>query len=154
MPADVDAKLPEQRIVEAAAVLPPACGVTGWAALRWHGGRWFDGLADGGRTQRPVVLATASHDIRAQPGISVSQERLDPRELEVVDALPVTSAVRSVCFEMRYAANVRWAVVRLDMAAYDGLVSVSELGIYAAAHQGWTGIPQCRQAYALADENS
>ena len=34
---DVDSDSVEQRIVEAAAVLPSYGGVTGWAALRWAG---------------------------------------------------------------------------------------------------------------------
>ena len=50
---------PEQRIVEAAARLPAYGRVTGWAALRWMGGVWFDGLSEGGRVVRPVDLATA-----------------------------------------------------------------------------------------------
>src|SRR5262245_65964397 len=56
VPAGVDATVPEQRIVEAAAVLPPYGGVTGWAALRWGGATWFDGRTVHG-APRPVVLA-------------------------------------------------------------------------------------------------
>jgi hypothetical protein len=36
VPADAE-QTTEQRIVEAAAVLPAYGGVTGWAALRWLG---------------------------------------------------------------------------------------------------------------------
>ena len=42
VPADVERTV-EQRIVEAAALLHGWGGVTGWAALRWLGGYWFDG---------------------------------------------------------------------------------------------------------------
>src|SRR3954469_2721021 len=66
----------EQRIVEAAAVLPAYGGVTGWAALRWLGGTWFDGTD--ARGQRPVVLALMDSSIRAQRGIALSEERVDP----------------------------------------------------------------------------
>jgi hypothetical protein len=55
---------------------------------------------------------------------------------------------------MRYAPSERHAVVVLDMAAYDDLVSIGELSTYAGAHSGWTGIPRCRDAVPLADENS
>src|SRR3954469_16882880 len=69
VPAGVDESVPEQRIVEAAAVLPAYGGVTGWAALRWLGASWMTGLAPGGQTPLPVVLVTAGDDIRPQPRI-------------------------------------------------------------------------------------
>jgi hypothetical protein len=146
--------VPEQRIVEASVVLPRFGGVTGWAALRWAGGVWFDGTTGGGRDLRVVTLATGYADVLNQPGIQISQERLGPTELMVTDGLSVTSHVRSVCFEMRYASSTRAAVEVLDMAAYSDLVSIDEVTCYALHHSGWTGIPQCRDALALADESS
>jgi hypothetical protein len=154
VPSDVDDGVPEQRIVEAAAVLPDYGGVTGWAALRWLGGTWFDGLEPDAATRRPVWLVTMCCDIRDQPGIRVSGERLNPADLTTVDNLRVTTAVRSVVFEMRYAASVRDAVVKADMAMRDDLVSTDELWAYALTHPGWTGIPQCRSALLLTNENS
>ena len=98
-------------------------------------------------------LATAGDDIRPQTGVRISAERLDPRDLIVVDGISLTSAVRSTCFEMRYAADERQAAATLSMAAYYDLVSVEELAEYAGRHSGWTGIPQCRKAIPLAEEN-
>ncbi|MCW2764309.1 MAG: hypothetical protein JWO11_268 [Nocardioides sp.] len=154
VPSPVDGESADQRIVEAAAVLPEYGGVTGWAALSWLGGRWFTGTGWGGVRTLPVWLATGGSDIRPQPGIAVSAERLNPRDLIEHDGLAITTAVRSVCFEMRYAPAMRLAVVSLDMAAYDDLVSTDEEQAYANLHSGWTGIPQCREAVPLADENS
>jgi len=154
LPASVDGAVPEQRIVEASMVLPRFGGVTGWAALRWAGGGWFDGQLHGGRGTRPVTLGTGYSDVRDQPGIKISQERLGPSELLVLDGMSVTSHVRSVCFEMRYAAGLRAAVLALDMAAYSDLVSIEEAADYALLHSGWTGIPQCRAALGLSEENS
>ncbi len=154
MPSELDATLPEQRIVEAAAVLPDFGGVTGWAGLRWAGGAWFDGSGAGGVGRRPVVLATGYADVLGQPGIDVSQERLGPAELTRIDGLWITEPVRSLCFEMRYAGSDRAAVEALDLAAYSDLVSVAEAADYARGRNGWTGIPRCRRALALADENS
>lgn len=148
MPAWVDDQSVEQRIVEAAAHLPRYGGVTGWAALRWMGGRWFGGAG------RDVTLATGDLHARARPGVAICEEKVDPSELEVVDGLRVTTAVRSVCFAMRYAPSVRAAVAALDMAAYSDLVSIDELQDYALAHPAWTGIPQCRDAIPHADENA
>lgn len=152
VPSSVDGARVEQRIVEAARVLPAYGAVTGWAALAWRGGRWFTGAA-ADASPLPVPLAMVD-GVRPQSGIRVCSERLAPDDLTVVDGLPVTTAVRSVCFEMRYARSLESAVAVLDMAAYDDLVSVAELARYAAAHAGWTGIPQCRDAALLADENA
>ncbi len=154
VPAEVDGSVPEQRILEAAAVLPAYGGVTGWAALRWMGASWMSGLAPDGQTPVPVVLATAGDDIRPQPGIQVSAERLNPRELLEHDGLRLTIAVRSVCFEMRYAVSVRAAVVAADMAMQADLVSLDELWGFVATLSGWTGVPRCREALPLAHENS
>jgi hypothetical protein len=146
--------MPEQRIVEAAAVLPAYGGVTGWAALRWMGATWFSGLAPDGTTPVPVVLVTAGDDVRSQAGIEISAERLSPREIIVHDGLRVTVPVRSVCFEMRYAVSVRAAVVVAEMAMRADLVSTEEMWAFVARQSGWTGIPQCRDALVLARENS
>jgi hypothetical protein len=152
VPATVEQTV-DQRILEASMALPAHGGVTGWAGLRWGGGVWFDGLGVGG-VQRPVWLATAGDDIRSQPGIAVSAERLDPRFLVVIDGVRMTVPVRSVDFELRYAEGLWHAVEVLDMAAYSDLVSLAEVSAHAMAHPGWTGIGQERAALGLADENS
>ena len=152
VPASVELTT-EQRILEAACLLPAYGGVTGWAALNWQGAtRWFGGTMPSG-TERPVCLATGGDDIRPQRGVQVSAERLDPRDLRVVDGIRLTSEVRSTCFEMRYARDERQAAVVLSMAAYHDVVSVDQLSEYAARHSGWTGIPRCRGGILLAEEN-
>jgi hypothetical protein len=105
------------------------------------GAPWFDGLVPGGTAVLPVTLATSGADIRPRSGIQVSAEAVKPAEVIMVDAVRVTVAVRSVCFEMRYAASVRHAVVAADMAMQADLVSPVELAGYVAAQSGWTGIP-------------
>ena len=152
VPLWVDGSVVEQRIVEAAAVLPAYGGVTGWAALRWLGGRWFEGTRRDG-SLLPVTLA-ASLDVRPQSGIAISEERLNADQIIAVDGLRITRALRSVLFEMRYATTVWDAVVVADMAAFSDLVSLDELWTYALAHGGMTGIPQARDAVPLADENT
>lgn len=153
VPSWVDGEQVEQRIVEAAAVLPRYGGVTGWAMLRWARGTWFSGLDGAGRL-RDVPVGIAGLNVRSQAGIDVCKEKIDPRELTVVDGLRVTTAVRSLCFEMRYAPSLLAAVIALDMAAYDDLASIEELAAYAMEHPAWTGIPQCRDAIPYADENA
>lgn len=143
----------QQRIVEAATVLPAGGAVTGWAGLHWLGGHWFDGLAEGGRTRRDVPLVVDRH-VRTQAGIAVSQEFLRNEDWALVDGLAVTSPVRSSCFEMRHAPSDRQAVVALDMTAYSDLVSISDVTAYAVTLGPWTGIGRCRTATELGDENA
>ena len=143
----------DQRIVEAAQALPGYGGVTGWAALWWLGGLWFTGTRHAGDAQRDVTLATMIH-ARAHPGVTFSEERLGPRELTMADGLPITNAVRSVCFEARYAPSLVAAVRVFDLAAYSDLVSWEECGDYLSHLNGWTGVPQARAAHLLSSENA
>jgi hypothetical protein len=154
VPASVDGTVVEQRIAEAAAVLPTVGGITGWAGLRWAGATWFDGSTTHGDSGLDVDLATCYSDIRSQSGFRVWQERLSPSELEMVDGIRMTVAARSLFFCMRYATSVRQAVRFIDLAAYSDICSIDEAQLYALAHPGWTGVPQARKALALADENS
>ncbi len=133
VPADVPTTS-HQRTLEASAVLRDDEAVTGWAALDWVGARWFDGTTDGA-THRDVDLVARRH-IAAQPGWVVSQEFLHPAEIVVVDGVPLTSHVRSVTYEMRYAGGLGDAVVALDMACY------SDLG----QHQRGGGVRLCAGA--------
>jgi hypothetical protein len=151
----VSNELAEQRILEASVVVPPRLGITGWAALRWMGGRWFTGLTVAAE-KRPVTIAIGTHDIRPQPayGIAVTGEGLRRRMVVGFDGLPVTRAPWSVSYEMRYAGSWRTAVTVLDMAAYNDLVSVEEQAEFLAGQNGWTGIPRARKALGYAVENS
>ncbi|RYP85178.1 hypothetical protein EKO23_13035 [Nocardioides guangzhouensis] len=153
VPGSVDGDRVEQRIVEAGAIIRGYGAVSGWASLRWQGGYWFPGVRSDG-TAAPVDLVTGGHALRPRDGIRISEERLSPTDLVAVDGLCVTSAVRSVCFMMRYARTLDAAVQVLDMAAYSDLVSLDEIAAYALDHPGWTGIPRCREAIVRADENS
>jgi hypothetical protein len=145
----------EQRIVEASVVVPEGLGITGWAGLRWLGGRWFDGMTTDG-DRRPVTIAIGTHDIRPQPayGIAVTGEGLWRRMAIVDDGIRITQPVWSVSFEMRNAASWRQAVVVLDMACFNDLVSIEEQAEFISHQNGWTGVPQSRKAIGYADENS
>jgi hypothetical protein len=144
----------EQRIVEAAAVLPAYGGVTGWAALRCLGAAWFDGLDHVGSVERPVTLAVACRSIRSQAGIATSQERLAPSELDAHSGLRITTALRSLAFEMRYAVSDTAAVQAAEMAAYADLVSQEELLAFLAVNAGWTGMDRLRVGARDMDENA
>ena len=151
MPAGV-ARSVDQRIVEAAAVLPAYGGVTGWAALRWLGGSWFEGGDAHG--DRPVTLVLMDSSIRRQPGIAISEERIDPTQIAPHAGIRVTVAAYSLLFEIRHARSLDAAVTAADMAAYADLVSRAELGELVARSPGWTGIDRGRRVHGLMDENA
>ncbi|GAA1928445.1 hypothetical protein [Nocardioides hwasunensis] len=152
VPADVELTR-EQRIVEAAAVLPSYGGVTGWAALAWAGGSWFSGVeADG--TKAPVPLAIGPRKIRQQASMLVTADTLPPDHVVELDGLPMTSIMWSLAWELRHAPNARRAVGIADMAAYSDLVSRSELQAWAADMLPQTGVDNVRAAAEMMDENS
>lgn len=143
----------EQRIVEASYRLPPYGGVTGWAALRWLGGRWFSGIGpEGLLLDVPLAVHTANRVHR--PGIELSKERIRPDELDELDGLRVTLPVRSVLFEVRRAPTLEKAVEVLDMACFNDLVSLDEIAAGIVGLRSWTGVQRCRDALPLADENA
>lgn len=154
VPASVDPSLPEQRIVEAGHFLGDMASVTGWAALRWMGSLWFDGLAEGGREERPVDVAVRHNALRSQPGIAMTSEFVPPRDRIVVDGLNVTTPVCALSFLMRYAPDARTAGRYFSMAAAADLVSTAELREYHELLYHFTGIPQGRQGLLLGEENA
>lgn len=153
VPASVDVSNVEQRILEASVVLPPGCAVTGWAALRWLGGVWFDGTAPSG-APLPVTLLVSSHDIRPQSGIVGSGEGAGPANIVRVDDVPVTVPAWSTAFLMRRASSPQRAVLAFDMAAYSDLVSRAEVAAVISDQSSWTGVPQARRAIDRGCENA
>ena len=153
VPSWVDSDIVEQRIREAAAVVPEQGAITGWAALRWLGARWFDGL-DAAGDPLPVTIVVGTHDIRWQPGILISAEGLSARHVITAQGLTLTLPTYSVSFEMRYASSLGRAVEVFDRAAFSDLVSIEEQAQFFANQNGWTGIPLARKAIPHTDENS
>lgn len=153
LPARFDADSLGQRLVEIGTALPRGGGVTGWAALAWLGTRWADGTGADGR-DLPVPILVSNHRTRSRPGVLVSAEQARPGEIRGIDGLPITSPLRSVCFEARHARSLTEAVRWLDIALAADQVSLAELAAYQEMLTAWTGVPQLRQAIALADENS
>jgi hypothetical protein len=155
VPVDVDGSVPEQRIMEKSMLLPAGGAVTGWASLRYHGGGFFDGLLPDGRTERPVPLVAGSgQHRRSRDGVRWLQHALSPEEVCVRHGVACTTVERAVFDEMRLAADLRQAVVALDMAAAALLTSLERVGDYVEAHPHRDGVPLARAALGLADEGS
>ncbi len=155
VPATVDSELVEQRILEAAQRLPPGGAVSGWAALRLAGGGFFDGLEPDGRTPRPVRLVVPpTRNLRALGLMVVGRERIDSSEIQILHGVPCTSALRATFDEARNSANLREAVVAVDMALAAGLVRLEKFRAYAERRMRWPGAIQARAAGRLADPRS
>ncbi len=73
VPVGVDVEVVEQRILNQAVRLPPGGGLTAWAALRWRGAAYFDGLAPGGREMVPVPLLLGLGNLRSSPADAPQQ---------------------------------------------------------------------------------
>jgi hypothetical protein len=150
-----DGSIPEQRILEAAARLPDGGVVTGWAACRWRGAGYFDGLGPDGRTQLPVSLVVGPrHNPRPRPGITSMRDQIAPDDITVVRGLPCTTAERALFDEMRTARDVREAVVAMEMMAAAELTSIGRMSTYCATQAGRNGLPLVIAALDLAVEDS
>ena len=150
VPAAVDQTV-EQRIVEASATHRTGV-VTGWAALRWLRGRWFD---EGPHRPVPLVLQADEGRTRQPSLVEISQEFLAPSEVIRVDGLRITHPARSVAYEMRRAPSVLRAAQVFAMAAYDDLVSIEELQDYCTVHlPRCAGVGRVREALPRLTENA
>ena len=136
-------------------LLPRGGAVTGWAALRLMGGGFFDGRMRDGRTLRPVTLVAGPGQSRRQrAGIAWLEDRLAPEDVHIRQGVVCTRPERAVFDEARRAADVREAVVAIDMAAAAEITSIARLTAYAERHAGWTGVDLVRAALPLAHELS
>ena len=142
----------EQRIAEAAMICPPDGAITGWAALRWLTGAYFDGTYAG--EELPVPVAVQHRGFRERAGVAPSWERVLPREIIEVDGVRITVPVYSASFEARHAANGVDAVQALDSTLMFDLTSITELTDFAIGRLfKMTGIAQLDAAITLACEN-
>lgn len=146
----------EQHILEQAARLPDSGAVTGWAALRWRGGGFFDGHERDGTGWLPVPLVMGGvASLRQHPRSQISRERFPPRERTVVCGLPVSTVQRAVFDEMRRLGTLLHAVQTIDMAAAAALISVALMTAYVNPERnGYTGVPLVRKALTLAIDES
>ena len=153
VPASIEQST-EQRVVEAASRLPAYGAVTGWAALRWAGGRWFSGSDRG--SPRPIPIALANlNSVRPHPSIDISREILPPGTIGRLRGLRVTDPLWSVSHEMRKADTDEAAIVAFEMAAYQDFVSIAELSAFVDSAL-WVrqGVPRIRALLPLLEENS
>ena len=145
----VDGNVVEQRILEQASRIRSYGAVTGWAALRWHGGTFFDGRSYGGHGLLPVPLITHTK-LRQDPRVTLTQEQLAPTEWSMVDGMPCTTVQRALFDEVRRTPSVRESANAIAMAAAAWLISRRLFARYLTLRNAWTGIPHARAAVLLA----
>lgn len=149
VPSHVDETVVEQRILEQGARIKSYGAVTAWAALRWHGGTFFDGTSQGGREPLPVPLIVHSK-LRPDARFTLTEEQLACTEWSWVDGVPVTTVQRALFDEVRRIDSVREKANAISMAAAARLISVRLFAEYVAQRNAWTGVPGVRDAVALA----
>jgi hypothetical protein len=156
VPSRVDVDVLEQRILNQAVRLPPGGGLTGWAALRWRGAAFFNGVAPGGRTLLPVPLLLGLGNLRPSPLARLSKEQFPPAEHDLVAGLPCAVVARALYDETRWSADDRRAVVAVDMTVAAGLISCEDFRTYVESRPAWTGVYRARFAadHAVAGSRS
>ncbi len=116
VPSSVNEGVVEQRIFEQGHRIRSYGAVTGWAALRWRGAAFFDGVSRGGVTL-PVPLVVGKNHLAKDPRVSISEAHIAPSERTWNGGIWCATVQRALFDEMRHARGVRSAVVAMDMAA-------------------------------------
>ena len=154
VPAGLD-RTPEQRIAEAAALLPGYGAIGGWASAYWQGVRLLDGRGPTGLDVLPVPICLGQYGkIRHRDGVRFSRDRLPPEDVRQFRGIQCTTPARTAFDASRLDADLVEAVVHLDLMITACTVGREELGAYIRAHPGWRGVEQARSAWALSVEGS
>ena len=153
VPSDVDETVVEQRIYEQAHRIRSGGAVGGWAALRWRGAAYFNGVSMTGEP-RPVPLVVGNHPLRSDPRVHIDRARIAQTERVWNGGIWLTTVQRALFDAMRTADSEREAVVMMDMAAAARLISVGLMSCYVEQRNAWTGVPLVRIALALASDDS
>jgi hypothetical protein len=132
-----------QRILDAAAVMPPGAAVGGWAAAYLHGATYLDGRGD------PVLLLLPANRVVDRPGIEITRVALEPDDLTTRHGISCTSGTRTAFDLLRRAPDLTEAVVAGDGVVRAGLTTIAKLAVYASGHPRRRGLRQLRAAVPL-----
>lgn len=125
--------------------------VTGWAALRLFGAAFFDGLSPRG-SPLPVPLVSPRRLVKT-PGSTTSRASLRGQRIWTVQGIRCVGVERAVVDEAIRVADLREAVVVIDMACAARITSLRRIDAHLAR---WPrpGANAVRAALAHADEHS
>lgn len=139
-----------QRITDVVAGLPEGAWIAGWAAAYVHGVDRLDGLDDHTMAKLPIpVLLPPGQRRRTTSGISYRQSTLIPRG-EVVEGIPVTTALRTALDLALLAPDLTEAVVALDAILAARMLTHDRLQRAGAKLPPRRGARQARAAIGLA----
>ena len=142
----------EQRILEGSSLAGDRAAVTGWAALRLHGGGFFDGLARDGRTRRPVPIAANGERLGSHDGLEVIRNTVPSDEVVVVHGVRCTTVERALFDEMRAIGEVREMAVAVGAACAAHLTSVERMRVYASTRRWYRDVRMVREAVEMSME--
>jgi hypothetical protein len=140
---------PEQRIVEAHAVAGDRAVVTGWAALRLHGGGFFDGFDRDGSTRRPVPIAANGERLGSRDGIEVVRNTVPHDEVVVRHGIRCATVERALFDEMRAIGEVREMAVAVGAACAARLTTVERMRVYANTRRWYRDVRMVREAVQM-----
>ena len=140
----------DQHILEQGSRIRSYGAVTAWAALRWRGGRFFDGTSSLSADHLPVPLVTGGRDLRPDPRVQISKSQLAPEERERVGGIWTAVASRALFDELRRHGDLRQAIVDVEMAIAAQLTDLVEFRSYVSGRNAWTGVGLARDAAAVA----
>lgn len=152
VPSTVDGAVVEQRILEQGMRVRRDGAVTAWAALRWLGARYFEGVDNQGeRLLVPLLRRSGGRGLEG-PQASVARVQLPPYDRIFHRGLWCTTPERATFDEVVRLRTVRPGVVAVCMALAAGITSLQALFDYAERRYAWTGIPVFREVLALSNE--
>jgi hypothetical protein len=153
VPATVGDELVEQRIVEAHARAGDRAVVTGWAALRLHGGNFFDGLARDGRTRLPVPIAANGERLGSGHGAVVVEDRVPDDEVVVIHGIRCARVERALYDELQRIGEVREMAVAVGAACAAQLTSVRRMRLYASTRRWYRDVRLVKEAVEMSVED-
>jgi hypothetical protein len=154
VPSGVSADVVEQRILEAVTWAGPGAVVTGWAALRLHGGGFFDGLARDGRTRLPIPIAANNERRRPRPGVRLSEDRIPEDEVVIVHGMRCAKIERALFDEIRSQRDEWDGVIAVDMSCAAQMTSIRRMQRYRWARYWYRDVRRLDRALPLADEGA
>lgn len=155
VPAHVDSAVVEQRLLEQSVRVPGTGGLTAWAALRWRGAAYFEGVTPDGRRALPVpLLIGGTGNLRPDPAVALSWEQFPPWEREVVAGVGCATVERALYDETRWSPTDRVAAVAVDMTVAAGLTTGAAFRAYVESRPAWTGVYRARFAAEHAVDGS
>lgn len=152
MRSEIGDELVEQRILEAATRARAPGVVTGWAALRLHGGGFFDGLARDGRTRLAVPIAANGRRVTSLPGVRVLRDLVPADEVVERHGMRCVRVERALFDHLQFLADAREGAVAIGAACAARLTSVVRMRRYGQARRWYRDVRLVREAVEMAVE--